>query len=43
MTLKRYLSTEEAINTILELLEHAIDDDSTLKCLRLLASILIQN
>ena len=43
MTLKRYLSTEHAINSILELLEYATDDQSTLKCLRLLASIIIQN
>ena len=43
MTLKRYLSTEHAINAILDLLEATVDDDSTLKCLRLLASILIQN
>ena len=41
MTLKRYLSTEHAINAILELLEYATDDESTLKCLRLLASIII--
>ena len=43
MTLKRYLSTEYAINAILDLLEATVEDDSTLKCLRLLASILIQN
>ena len=43
MTLKRYLSTEHAINAILDLLESTVDDESTLKCLRLLASILIQN
>lgn len=41
MTLKRYLSTEYAINAILDLLEATVEDDSTLKCLRLLASILI--
>ena len=41
MTLKRYLSTEHTINAILDLLEATVDNDSTLKCLRLLASILI--
>lgn len=43
MTLKRYLSTEHAMNAILDLLEATVDDESTLKCLRLLASIIIQN
>lgn len=43
MTLKRYLSTQHAIKAIFELLEFASDDLSTLKCLRLLACIIIQN
>lgn len=43
MTLKRYLSTEHAINAILELVDFAIDEEATLKCLRLLASVIIQN
>jgi len=43
MTLKRYLSTKHAINAVLELLEHAHDDESALKSLRLLACIIIQN
>ena len=43
MTLKRYLSTEHAIKAILDLLEYSVDDESTLKCLKLLASIITQN
>ena len=43
MTLKRYLSTTHSVKAILELFELAGDNEGTLKCLRLLASIIIQN
>ena len=43
MTLKRYLSTKHSINAILDLLESSFDNEASMKCLRLLASIIIQN